>query len=249
MSTLNSDKTLKYVAVRRAILDKIESAEYEVDDLIPSERELMDAHRVSRITVRKAVDSLVQDGCLYRVQGKGTYVSARVAHDLFSLIGCTEDIQSRGMAVTRQVLRASVTSASPSLAGRLSIDPGSSVFHLERVFSADQRALNYTISSLPLDIFPGIQKYDFAEESLYSVIETEYGIKITHARRTLEASLAHKNVAHSLETSPGEPLILFNCVTFGQVPGAHGRTSERIIETFECWYRTDRHKFYINQVR
>lgn len=66
----------KYYIVKRAIIRKIEKEEYKENELIPSERELTEMFGVSRITVRRAVDELVGENYLYRIQGKGTYVKS-----------------------------------------------------------------------------------------------------------------------------------------------------------------------------
>ncbi|HCS75651.1 MAG TPA: GntR family transcriptional regulator, partial [Clostridiales bacterium] len=68
------ERVPKYFQLKKAIIRKIEEEEYLPGGLIPSERELMEQYQVSRITVRKAIDELVVEGYLYKIQGKGTYV-------------------------------------------------------------------------------------------------------------------------------------------------------------------------------
>lgn len=245
-----AEKVLKYSAVKRSIVARIRSREYAVNSRIPSEAELAEMHRVSRITIRKAIDDLVGDGLLYRIQGKGTFVrNDEVSHDLFSLTSCTQEIESMGMKATRRVLRAEVVPADQRLAARLQVDEGSPVFVLERVYYADGHPINYTISNLPLEWMPGLNEHDFSVESLYDVIETHYGVAIKNARRTVEACLATGVPATELEVGDGAPLILFKCEANGVVPTPAGDPVQRVIEAFTCWYRTDVHKFYINQVR
>jgi GntR family transcriptional regulator len=240
-----SDKILKYLSIKNKIIEKIDNEEYEVGSLIPSERELMDIFQMSRITVRKAIDDLVNEGYLYRVQGKGTYVkNVDVRHDLFSITSCTEDIKARGMTASNRVILSEPVSADKNTAKKLRINENEPVLKLKRVFFANDVPINLTTTYLPLTIFPGLEKHDFSKESLYAVIENKYGIKITHAVRTLEAILADSESAELLKIKQGQPLILFSCVTYGEVYG-----KEKIIEAFKCLYRSDMHKFYINQVR
>lgn len=239
------EKVLKYSMLKRTIVEKINNEEYKVGELIPSEREFMEMFSISRITVRKAIDDLVKEGYLYRIQGKGTYVrSEEISHDLFSITSCTEDIKARGMTPSAKMISAGVIPADKRRIRTLQIPEGSSVFRMERVFCANNVPINYTITYLPLDLFPGLEQYNFTKESLYSVIEKVYGVKITHARRTLEAVLAHDQTAEYLGVKQGEPLILFRCNTYGELNG-----QERVIESFKCAYRTDLHKFYIDQIR
>lgn len=239
------EKVLKYSVVKRRIIEMINSGEYKVDNLIPSERKLMDMFQVSRITVRKAIDDLVNEGYLYRIQGKGTYVkNDEISHDLFSITSCSEEIRSCGMVASSRVISFKAILAVKCISKLLQIADDSLVMRLERIFYANNKPINYTITYLPLSIFPGLEKHDFEKESLYSVIENNYGIKITHAKRTLEAILANEETSKYLKVKPGKPLILFHCETHGEMEGR-----EVVIESFKCYYRTDKHKFYIYQVR
>ena len=238
-------KISKYAVLKNALMEQINNEEYPVGGLIPSERELMEMFSVSRITVRKAIDDLVNEGYLYRVQGKGTYVKREeIPHDLFSITSCTEDIKNRGMHPSVHMIYAGVVPADKRVARLLQVPPESLVFRLERVYYADNSPVNYTKTFLPVDLFPGIDQHDFSKESLYSVLENEYGVTITQARRTLEAVLARDKTAEYLKIKQGEPLILFRCNTYGECAG-----QKRVVESFTCSYRTDLHKFYIDQVR
>ena len=113
-----------------------------------------------------------------------------------------------------------------------------------RISYADLEPLNYTIAFLPEKIFPGLTEYDLEHESLYKLINDQYGVRITKARRTIEAVLAKDEIAKYLELEEGMPVILFRCVTYGIVSG-----KETPIEYFKCYYRTDKYKFYIDQIR
>jgi GntR family transcriptional regulator len=244
-ATKVGEKVLKYSVLKQEIIGMINREELKVNDLIPSERELMVKYDMSRITVRKAIEDLVNEGYLYRIQGKGTYIkSDEQTQDLFSITSCTEDIKRLNMTPSRRVISATVITADKRRARRLQIPDGSLVFQLKRVYYANALPINYTITYIPLNLFPGIEKYNFEVESLYSIMESKYGVKITSAQRTLEAILAHDETAEYLEIKQGEPLILFRCETFGEVNG-----KQLPIESFKCCYRTDMYKFYINQVR
>ena len=107
-----------------------------------------------------------------------------------------------------------------------------------RILYADKEPLNYTLTFLPEKIFPSLSKYDLKKESLYQIITEVYGVKITKARRTIE------EIAEYLDIEEGTPIILFRCITYGIVNGR-----EIPIENFKCYYRTDKFKFYIDQVR
>ncbi|MBM7871453.1 GntR family transcriptional regulator [Clostridium pascui] len=235
----------KYYVVKKKIIDMINSEEFSDTGMIPSERELMTMFHVSRITARRAVDDLVNEGYLYRIQGKGTFIKSDEGnYDLVSIMSCTEDIVRMGMTPSKKLICSTVMEADKVRAKKLQLINGDKVLMLKRVYYANEEPLNYTTAYLPCKIFPGIENYDFGKESIYNIVENVYGVKITKAHRTLEAVLVTDEVAECLELNLGDPVILFNAVTMGMVNG-----KEVPIETFKSYYRSDKFKFYINQVK
>jgi GntR family transcriptional regulator len=223
----------------------IDREEYSIDQAIPSERALIDQFGVSRITIRKAIDELVNEGYLYRIQGKGTFVKGHVEkQNIFNITSCTEDILKHGMVPSRKVFHAIVETSPPEIARTLQIGSNEKVFRLERLYSANFEPLNYTTTFLPYKIFPSIETIDFAKESLYETLEKRFNVKLTRATRSFEARLALEEIAQKLDLHPGAPLLLFSAVTFGIING-----NEVPVECFESYYRTDKFKFYIDQVR
>lgn len=235
----------KYYQVKRSLIEKIDNDEFKIGTLIPSERELMNQFDVSRITVRKAVEELEQEGYLYKVQGKGTFVKGdQNSQDLISITSCTQDVVRLGMHPSRRVLLSEVVTSDKKRQRRLQLADSEDVFCLSRIYYADDEPINFTTTFLPCKYFQGIDKHDFEKESLYNVLEKEYGVKITRAERTIEAILAHDEITEYLEVKDGVPLLLFQCITYGEING-----KECPIESFKCSYRSDKFKFYINQIR
>ena len=238
------EKVPKYYLLKRELMNKIELGEYQEGKPIESERELMERYQFSRITVRKAIDELVNEGYLYRIQGKGTYVKGDTGEqNLFNLSSCTKDVERWGRTPFKKTMRTAKYPADAKRAKHLNIPLHENVHMFGRITYADQEPLNYTVTYLPEKIFPGLENYNLEERSLYDIIQKDYNIRITKARRTIEAVLPEPMVASYLQISDGMPVILFNCITYGIVNG-----KEIPIETFRCYYRTDQYKFYIDQV-
>lgn len=238
-------KLPKYYLVKKAIVDKIDNEEFTTGSMIPSERELMALLDVSRITVRRAIEELEQEGYLYRVQGKGTYVKGdQESQDLISITSCTQDVERLGMKPSRKVLHSDVILADKKRQRALSLSDKDKVFFLSRVYYADEEPINYTRTYVPYKLFKDIEKHDFSKESLYQVMEKEYGVQLCRAVRTVEAIIAYDEIAEYLHVQNGVPLLLFQCTTYGLLGGR-----EIPVETFKCCYRSDKFKFYINQVR
>lgn len=238
-------KLPKYYLVKKAIVEKIDNEEFPIGSLIPSERELMGLLDVSRITVRRAIEELEQEGYLYKVQGKGTYVKGdQNSQDLISITSCTQDVIRLGMKPSREVLHSDILMADKKRQRKLNVSDTDKVFFLSRIYYADDEPINYTRTYLPYKLFKGIETHNFSKESLYAVIEQEYGVRLSRANRSVEAILAYDDIAEYLHVANGTPLLLFECTTYGLVGG-----KEVPIETFKCCYRSDRFKFHINQVR
>lgn len=234
----------KYSQVGNSIIGKIEDGTYKTGSSIPSERELIEKFNVSRITIRKAIDELVSKGFLTKIQGKGTYVKSGIhRQNLFSLTSCKNDIIQQGMTPSTIVIKAEVEVANEEIQDALELENGDKVFTLERVYYADDIPVNYTITHLPLKKFPGIDKIDFKNSSLYEILENKYGTKLIEATRTVEAILPEKKIAKMLDLNSTSPVLLFKATTIGEIDGI-----KCPIENFTCNYRSDRFKFYIHQV-
>lgn len=235
----------KYTQVASRIISDIENGSYKPGDMIPSERALIEKFKVSRITVRKAIDELVNKGFLQKEQGKGTYVKSEVhRQNLFALTSCREDILRQGMIPSTKIISAKIISATPEIAHNLSIEENSPVFQLIRVYSANKIPVNYTTTNLPLSLFKGIETIDFSSKSLYEVLERTYSVHLTKAVRTVEASNPSNIVATHLGLDTKQPVLLFKATTYGMIDA-----TEYPIECFISHYRSDRFKFYINQLR
>jgi GntR family transcriptional regulator len=234
-----------YYKLKEDLIRMIENNLVKPDELIPSERELIDQYSMSRTTVRKALDILTNEGYLYKVQGKGTYVKGKkFTQGLIKLSSCTEDLKNRGLTPNVKVINKVVELPTKSVSTNLSLKENEKVYFMERVVAAEGYPINRTKSYIPYNIFKGIEEYDFTKESLYNTMETKYNIQIAHANRTIEAVLADKQLARLLEVDEGFPILLFRGVVFGEVNGV-----QIPIEYFESKYRSDRSKFHIEQIR
>lgn len=239
------DKLPKYYVLKQKIIQMIENEEVAEGETIPSEHELIAKYDISRITVRRAIDELVNEGYLYRVHGKGTFVKGNTyEQDLFSMASCTDAIIDLGLEPGRKLINQQIIKCDKQRARKLQISDNTNIFELHRVYYADGEALNTTIATLPYKYFKDIEKYDFGQESLYKILEEKFDVKITRATRTFEAMIAYGDVADYLEVDQGQPVLLFSGITYGILNG-----KEVPVEIFKCHYRTDKFKFYINQVK
>ena len=234
----------RYYKIKEDLQKQIDSGEYEVNQPIPSENELIVKYGVSRTTVRKAIDVLTKEGYLYTIQGKGTYVKSKFTQGLVKLTSCTEDIRSKGFNPSVKVLACEITNPSEKIRNKLNLDEYESAFKLQRIMFADDMPINKTTSYTKASLFKGIENYNFEVESLYRVIEMEFNIQIDYATRTIEAKLCDLQTAEQLQIQEGDPMLYFEGLVFANV----GQV-EMPIEYFESLYRSDKWKFFIEQVR
>ena len=240
-----SNKPVKYRDVKSLILKYICENELPVDSILPSEREWSDKTGASRLTVRRAIGELAQEGYVYGVHGKGTFVKhSKINNNLFALTSCTQDIIDQGRKASTKVLLSTVNTASSELASKLKIGVGSSIFSLKRLYFADDHPLNLTHTHIVRDYVPGIEDYDYEKVSLYDVIEKKKEIPLKHAERFIKACSAPPDVASLMEVEPGFPLLYFVGIVYANIGDF-----EKPIECFSSYYRTDEFGFYINQIR
>lgn len=212
-------------------------------DQIPSEHDLMENFDVSRTTIRKAIDQLVQEGFLYKKHGKGTFVSEEKIHQqLAQYAGFSQQMEKMGYKVKYEELKKEIIICKNELAMKLEISLGDRVFELERRARRNEEYINLTQSYIPYVYVEGIEKYDFNSHSLYHILEKDYGIKIEQSTRGIEAILADYEIAEILGIKEGMPILKFE----GFVTAILNE-EKVLMEYFKTYYRTDDTKFFMTQ--
>jgi GntR family transcriptional regulator len=201
---------------------------------LPPEHELSQLLGVARGTLKRGLRTLVDEGMLVQVQGRGTFVTSggfrrTVEHDRLSL---AEALRVHGMTVTTAVQAHDLVEARPEIAEQLTLPPVSRVFRLARVRHADGAPVAYFVNYVRTDLCPAFTDEELTRESLYGLIEAACGVRVATGRRRLEARAADADLAELLETPVGTPLQYFEQVTY--------LDDGRPIEFSEVWIRSDR---------
>ncbi len=157
----------------------IESGEYAHGKAIPSEPELCKQFDTTRMTVRRAIDALVNEGKLYRVQGKGTFVSQFDLNKTYQKQGFTSNMLSLGMQPSSKVLYSGLCDAVAQIRAHLEAEPGEQLFCLKRLRFADEEPICIERVWLSLKHFPRLNQFDFEQESLYNILHREFGMDLT----------------------------------------------------------------------
>lgn len=228
-----------YQVVAGSILKQIESGALKPGDRLPSENDLCKLYEVGRNTVRHAISELVDLGVVSTVQGVGSFVleqDSRLTKTAEFLYGFSQEMALHDKQVTSQVLDAKVISADPFLARRLGIQLGAEVVFLYRLRIMDGEPIAIERAYLPHQLVPGILAHDFAEESLYQVLTSEYNMKPDHAEQEIGAELATAEVARVLGLEHPAVILVFHRET---------RVRDgRVIEYVDSEFRADRFQFY-----
>ncbi len=181
---------------------------------VPSERILAEDFATSRTTVRQALQELVAEGRLTRLQGKGTFVAQPKIDQPLVLSSYTEDVNRRGATPSSQVLSLTTVPALPPVAAALGLPEEAKVFRLERLRLTDGEPMAHEVSHLSAERFPGLRKHLGRYASLYAALEHEYGVAPFEAEQTIETATASPAEAGLLGTEVGLPVLLLGRRTF-----------------------------------
>jgi GntR family transcriptional regulator len=180
------------------------------------ERELCGRLGISRVTLRKALNHLVEEGLLSPSHGRGWYVAQAAERKEWpnSLESFSETAARMGLTAHSKVLRAESGPASIDEAEKLAVAPGIALFQLERVRFLGGVAMALDLTRIPLALVPGIEGVDFGTRSLYSTL-AEAGVAPVRADSTIEAMKADARVAEQLDVAPGDPLLVMRQLAMG----------------------------------
>jgi GntR family transcriptional regulator len=180
---------------------------------LPPERELCLDFGISRVTLRKALNQLVDEGVLIAAHGRGWYVASPAVRKEWpnSLESFSETAARMGLAAESEILRSDIAAATFDEAEELGIAPGTRIFHLERVRMLGGVRIAIDVTRIALALAPGIERHDFSIESLYEALAAA-GVIPVRADSTLEAREADRTMADRLHLELGKPLLVMHQV-------------------------------------
>lgn len=228
-----------YYQLKEIISEKVNNGEYSVDSLIPSESEFCKMYNISRITVRKAILDLVQEGILYRGKGLGTFVKKPAkATKLAGVQGFTELMLKLNQRPSAKVLDVKVKKATAHISEKLGISRDEQMIVIKRLRSSDDEPLFIEFLYLPYFKVEGLEKEDL-EKSIYGILKEKYGIRITRTVETFEPIVLDEFESKMLKTKS---------MGLGMLAERIGYTRENnVIEFSVHIFRGDKCKFSIER--
>ncbi len=197
--------------------EMIEDTTFSLGDQFPSERELSEQLGVSRMTVRRAIQNLIDHGLLERRSTSGTYVcQPQVLRGMGKekTMGLTQLLQQDGVVAGSRLLSFEIDRAPLKIAEKLKIRLGTQVIILRRLRLANGEAFCVETSYIPYEIMPGLSAEDFStpNASLYTIMQDCYNIRLDKNEETLKISFATLDEAEQLDIQEGDPVILLRSV-------------------------------------
>lgn len=231
---LQPDGGPRYVQLRQRLSEGVDQGILKAGSSLPPEREIASITDLSRVTVRKAIRALADDGIIVQKQGSGSFVASdtpQIEQSLSLLTSFTEDMSRRGMASTSIWLERGVFMPSPDEVLALALSPDASVSRIARLRTADDKPMAIERASLSTDILPNPL---LVETSLYKVLG-QAGLRPVRALQKISAINLEADNAALLEVSPGEAGLRIERTSY--------LADGRIVEFTQSIYRGDAYNF------
>ncbi len=226
-----------YLQLREVVRTKIEDGEYLPGTAIPSENALADTYGINRLTVRTAVDALVNEGVLKRVQGKGVFVVGnKVERDLDTLSGFTQTMRGKSKTPKVKVLVKRLRKAGEALGKIFRVAPDTELYYIKRLCLVDDEPFSLEEVFIPHDVVPKLSGIDLSVFGIYEIYDF-YGIKLKEAAQTLDIVKLPQNDARMLGIDASLPVFFFQCTSRDD--------NGRVIEFARTYTRGDKCEFTV----
>lgn len=230
--------TPRYIKIHNEIQSRIEKGYWQVGQRIPAERELAQEFMVSRMTLRQALQTLVDEGVLERRIGAGTFVAQRKIQDKMSgITSFTELTRRQGKVPNSQTVSYLVTEPSLSEAEKLELAENQKILRMERIRFADDEPICFEVAALPFDMVADYRQSQVTT-SLYQTLADD-GLRIGRAQQTVSATVASERIAELLKVKRGSAILMLRQVTTLK----DGRPFEYV----RTHYAGDRFEFYLEK--
>jgi GntR family transcriptional regulator len=231
-----------YDRVESVLAGDIANGSLPPETQLPSEDGLIERFKVSRTTVRKAIQNLIERGLVEVRRGKGTFVTLpKISQELTELTGFVEDMRALGRTPTARLLDKRIVAADQVVAHQLALALGTLVILLRRVRLADGVAISFDETYLPREIGEKVAADNLEAEPVFALLEDKYGTPLVEAEYKLEAAAADPVAAQALEVPAGSPIFLIERTSY--------TTGNRPIDYERLHYRGDLIRFVTRLAR
>ncbi|MGD0281155.1 MAG: GntR family transcriptional regulator [Dissulfurispiraceae bacterium] len=201
------DQEKLYIQLTRIFLEEIHSGKWERGLQIFTEEYLCKKYNVSKITVRQAINNLVSEGYLIKIQGKGTFVNSVLpVVGLAMKTRLTEDMFGKEVQVKKEILFRGMKEASPD--AKEFLKTGGDVYYILCIRAVGGEPAYLEESFLPYGMLPDAEGLDFEQSSLYAALQEKGAKRIFKVVQTIEISQASVDSARHLDINAGSPVLV-----------------------------------------
>ncbi|MFZ2717989.1 MAG: GntR family transcriptional regulator [Lactococcus chungangensis] len=232
--------TAIHIRIHDEIKHQIETGVFEVGQRLPSERVMAEQFGVSRMTLRQAVTSLVEEGILTRYVGSGTFVASdRVREKMRGTTSFTEIIQNLGKTPSSKVLSYQKTKANEVECDKLQLKKGAQIIRMERIRYADELPICYEVASIPYRLIEDFAKNDIANH-FYDTLANA-GKKIGRSEQIISAKIVNKEIANFLSIKQSSAILALTQISY------FANSDETPFEYVLSQYVGERFEFYLER--
>lgn len=212
----------KFTVIKNFIIEKIESGQWQQHYKVPSENELAEQFSVSRMTARRALQELTEQGVLVRSQGAGTFVNtAKSQSSLLEIKNIADEVRSRGHQYTAKQLMLKQVATSDQLMVLINVPSNTPIYYSEVLHFENDQPIQ-----LEQRYVNGSLVAEYLQQDLNQITPHEYlsaVAPLTEATHEVEAILANKRICQQLNIAPNQPCLQVKrrtWSTFGVVSAA-----------------------------
>ncbi|TKC92354.1 GntR family transcriptional regulator [Trinickia terrae] len=203
-----------YAQIKDELRARILDGRYAPHSRMPSESELCAMFDVSRITVRQALNDLQKEGLVFKLHGKGTFVSKPKAfQNVTSLQGFAEAMSAMGHEIVNQLRSVRFVAANRQVAERLALPEGEKVAEIHRVRFLNREPVSLEVTYVPEALGKRLASADLVTRDIFLILENDCGVPLGHADVAIDAVLAGDELADALDVEHGSPVLRIERLT------------------------------------
>lgn len=172
-----------YQQLAHSIKKAVDEQKLKENDKIPAENEFCKIYDLSRTTVRQALDILEKDGYIYKLRGKGSYVSTpKIYQNRSSFSKFYDDMRSLGKVPVSKIISLKIKVADAYVREKMQLEENEMLCQIKWIRYGNNEPLIYEIINLNYKLVDGIEMKELTDKKLYDILSEEYGIKMTHGK-------------------------------------------------------------------
>ncbi|WP_448548201.1 histidine utilization repressor [Thalassotalea fusca] len=203
---MSKPATAKFTVIKDHICEQIESGQWRQNSKVPSENELADQFGVSRMTARRALQELTEQGLLVRSQGAGTFVATfKSQSSILEIRNIADEIKERGHVYHAQQLTLTTTKVNEEIAILLNVARGDTVYYSEILHFENDDAIQLEQRYVNSQLIPKYLSQNFTKTTPHEYLSQE--APLTEATHEVEAILASQDICHLLSIESTTPCL------------------------------------------